>query len=233
MEVIAIIPARGGSKGIPGKNVKLLVGKPLIAHTIEHALEASVISRIVVSTDNNEIANISREYGAEVILRPTEISGDVSPSELALLHAIEYLREKEGYQPQITVFLQCTSPLITPEDIDNTVQLLLKTDADSALSVTPIHCFLWKINEQREAVGINHDERIRLRRQDREKQYLETGAIYAMRTKGFLKAKYRFFGKIVLYEIPPERSLEIDKLIDFHIAETLFIQGKKDNKQAG
>ena len=144
MNVLAIIPARGGSKGIPRENLRLLAGKPLIAHTIERARQTKSISRIVVSTDDPEIAAVSRQYGAEPVLRPAEISGDTATSESALLHAMDYLQQTEGYKPDLLVFLQCTSPLTLPEDIDGAVQALLDENADSALAVTPFHYFLWQ-----------------------------------------------------------------------------------------
>ena len=144
MKTLAIIPARGGSEGIPRKNVRLLAGKPLISHTIGAATQASSVNRVVVSTDDDEIATISRQWGAEVILRPAEISTDNSSSELALLHTLEYLHENEGYNPDLVVFLQCTSPLTLAEDIDGTVQALFDQEADSSLAVTPFHYFLWR-----------------------------------------------------------------------------------------
>ena len=220
--ILALIPARGGSKGIPHKNMSLLAEKPLLAHTIEQALRAHSVNRVAVSTDDPEIATASTQYGAEVIWRPPEISDDKASSEAALLHTLEYLREKEGYTPDIIVFLQCTSPLTLPEDIDGTVQALLDGNADSALAVTTFQHFLWQWDEHGEAAGINHDKRVRLLRQERKPQFLETGAVYAMRTDGFKKAKHRFFGNIAMYVIPPERCLEIDVPVDLIIAEALL-----------
>lgn len=225
-KIVAIIPARGGSKGIPRKNLCLLAGKPLIAHIIECARRARTVSRVIVSTDDSEIVAVSKQYGAEVVRRPQEISSDTASSESALLHVLGHLEEKEGYRPDLTVFLQCTNPLILPEDIDGAVEMLVNDNADVAFSVTPIHCFLWRNTEDGRVEGINHDERRRIIRQNRESQYLETGAFYVMRTKGFLKAKYRFFGKIKMHVIPQERALEIDEPVDFKIAEVLFSQAK-------
>jgi len=139
METLAIIPARGGSKGIPRKNVLPLAGKPLIAYNIEQARRSQFIRRVVVSTDDAEIAAVARQYGAEVVWRPAEISGDSASSESALLHALEQLRQQENYQPDLLVFLQCTSPHTPAEDIDGTVQALLEQQADSALAVIPFH----------------------------------------------------------------------------------------------
>ena len=222
MECLAIIPARGGSKGIPRKNVHPLLGKPLIAHSIEQAQLSRLVNRVVVSTDDAEIAAISRQYGAEVVWRPAEISGDSASSESALLHALEHLRQAEGYQPDLLVFLQCTSPLTLAEDIDKTIQALLAAQADSALAAIPFHYFIWKPDESGDALGVNHDKRVRLLRQEREPQYLETGAVYVMRVPGFVGAKHRFFGKTALHVMPAERRLEIDDPVDFEIAGVLM-----------
>jgi len=229
MEVLAIIPARGGSKGIPRKNIRPLLGKPLIAYNIEQARRSRWVSRVVVSTDDPEIGAISQQYGAEVVWRPAEISGDMAASEAALLHALEHLRQASGYQPDLLVFLQCTSPLTLAEDIDGTVQTMLDEGADTALAVIPFHYFIWK-SDGSDAVGVNHDKRLRPLRQEREPQYLETGAVYAMRVPGFLQARHRFFGHTAMYVMPAERRLEIDDPVDFQIAETLMRQGAAGNR---
>ena len=228
MKICAIIPARGGSKGVPRKNIQLLAGKPLIAHTIEQALQARQVNRTIVSTDDAEIAAISEQYGAEVVMRPPELATDTASSESTLLHTLDYLQQTEEYQPDLVVFLQCTSPLTLPEDIDGTVQTLLDENADSALAVTPFHYFLWRRDECGNAVGVNHDKEVRLLRQELKPQFLETGAVYAMRVRGFRKTKHRFFGKTVMYVIPPERCVEIDETFDLIIAETLLQQRPKN-----
>jgi N-acylneuraminate cytidylyltransferase len=222
MKALAIIPARGGSKGIPSKNLGLLAGKPLIAHTIERARQTKSVSRIVVSTDDPEIAAASRQYGAEVVWRPAEISGDTATSESALLHAVDYLEQTEGYKPALLVFLQCTSPLTLPEDIDGAVQVLLDENADSVLAVTPFPYFLWRRDEKGDIVGINFDRGIRPLRKDREPQFLETGAVYAMRAQGFKETGHRLFGKMAMYVMPPDRCLAIDELVDLQIGEVLM-----------
>ena len=227
MNIIGIIPARGDSKGIPHKNLCILHGKPLIAWTIEAAKGAKRVDRIVVSTDEPKISSIAKQYGSEVIWRPAEISGDTALSESALLHVLEHLRQNQGYEPDIVIFLQCTSPLILSEDIDGIVQTFLNEGADSALAVVPFHDFLWKKNARGKAVGINHNKSVRIRRQDLKPQYQETGAIYVMKTKGFRKAKHRFFGKIAMNVIPTERAYEINEPVDMQVAEALFQQREK------
>lgn len=226
-ETIAIIPARGGSKGVPRKNVLPLVGKPLIAHTIEAAQRARTVTRVVVSTDDAEIAQIAERWKAEVVWRPVEISGDSASSEAALLHVLDHLEQKEGYNPDLLVFLQCTSPLTTAADIDDTVDALHNEGADTSLAVTPFHYFLWDKDEDGDAVGINHDKRRRLLRQERKTQYLETGAVYVMRVPGFREVRHRFFGRTAWHVIPPERRLEIDEPVDFQVAEVLLRQIQK------
>jgi YrbI family 3-deoxy-D-manno-octulosonate 8-phosphate phosphatase len=221
MKILAIIPARGGSKGIPQKNIHPLAGKPLIAHTIEAAKEAEMINRVVVSTDDPEIESISETFGAEVIRRPSDISGDNARSEDALLHVMRYLEENEGYLPDLVVFLQCTSPLTTAQDIDGSVNALFNESADTALAVAPFHYFLWERNTSGDAIGINHDKSVRLMRQDQQPQYIETGAVYVMKAQQFKEVGHRFFGKTALYVMPEERCLEIDEPVDLIIAEEM------------
>ena len=222
-QILAIIPARGGSKGIPGKNIKPLRGKPLIHYNIKAALESNLVARVVVSTDDEGIAKASRDSGAEVIMRPKSISGDKASSEDALIHVLNELKQKENYVPDVVVFLQCTSPLTLSEDIDGTVAVLNKENADSAFSASLFYHDVWRIDEFG-AEGINHNKSIRPMRQDREEQFLENGAIYVFNSEGFKKYCHRFFGKTVIYKMPVERTLEIDEPYDFIIAEYLMEQ---------
>ena len=222
-KVLAVIPARGGSKGIPKKNLVKLTRKPLIAHSIQTALRSKYVTRVVVSTDDSEISTVSKNFGAEVVNRPPEISGDNASSELALLHVLEHLDVKEGYKPDILVFLQCTAPLTTYEDLDGTIEALLNEEADSSLAVTPFHYFLWKPdNKTGNSIGINHDKSRRILRQAQEPQYLETGSVYIMRAEQFRKQKHRFFGKTAMYVTPPDRYLEIDDPVDLNIAKAVL-----------
>ncbi len=213
----ALIPARGGSKGIPRKNLRLLGGRPLVAHSICAARDAKTIDDVFVSTDAPEIAATARQWGANVVDRPAEISGDDASSESALLHALETLSARGRQLPDLTVFLQCTSPLTRPEDIDGTVRVLLEAQADSALAVTDFHYFVWAQGDG-QAVGVNHDKAVRPTRQQRQPQFLETGAVYVMRTAGLRDARHRFFGKTVMYHMPAERVLEIDEPPDLELA---------------
>ncbi len=219
MKIVAIIPARGGSKGIPGKNLRLVGGKPLVGRTIEAARQTPSVMRVIVSTDDDGIAAAAKSFGAESIRRPPEISGDSSSSELALLHVLSQLEKNERYEPDLLAFLQCTSPLTSPEDIEGTIQQLLRAGADSAFAATLFHHFIWKQTSTGEAVGVNHAATGRPMRQEREPHYLETGAVYAMRASGFKRARHRFFGKIVMHLTPACRCLEIDEPDDLIRAE--------------
>jgi N-acylneuraminate cytidylyltransferase len=230
MKTIAVIPARGGSKGIPGKNIKNIAGQPLIAYSIKAALETKCVDRVIVSTDDQAIADIAEANGAEVIFRPTEISGDLASSESALLHVLQVLNEKEGFQPDMLVFLQCTSPLTLSEDIDGTVKALIQANADTSFAAAPFHYYLWSVDANGQAEGINHVKSNRPMRQQREGQFIEAGAVYVMRVGGFLEKKHRFFGKTVLYEIPEERCFEIDEPVDLLIAEQMIKESCKSKK---
>ena len=220
---IAIIPARGGSKGVPRKNVRNVAGKPLLAWNIEAAKQAQSVDRVIVSTDDEEIARISEQFGADVIWRPAEISGDTASSESALLHVLEVLK-KQNETPEQIVFLQATSPLTTSDDIDACVAKLEHEDADSAFTAKVFFYFIWKMNQDGSCDGINHDKRFRPRRQDREPQFEENGAVYVMKTDGFLKARHRFFGKTVMSLMPEERCYEIDTEADLDVADKLLQQ---------
>jgi CMP-N,N'-diacetyllegionaminic acid synthase len=207
-DVVVLIPARGGSKGIPGKNLFPLRGRPLIVHTIEQALGARHVNRVVVSTDDEEIATVSRSVGAEVVLRPANISGDQASSESALAHALEFLRQFEGYVPALVVFLQCTSPLRQPDDIDRAIETLRTRQADSLLSVSPSHKFLWNERDG-VACSLNYDWQNRPRRQDMQKQYVENGSIYIFKPAVLAGTSNRLGGKIALHVMSEEASLTL------------------------
>lgn len=217
MGATAIIPARGGSKGLPRKNILPLCGKPLIAWTIESALQATTVKRVVVSTDDAEIAEVSRAYGAETVRRPKELSGDIVPSEVALLHALRHLKINDG----ILAFLQCTSPLTLPEDIDGTVNTL--QHADSAFTGSTWNHFIWR-ETPRGIAPLAHTKEHRPMRQQKDAEFLEVGAVYALPVESFLETQTRFSGRTAIYPLPPERSIEIDDKMDFMIAEILMRQ---------
>jgi len=220
---IAIIPARGGSKGIPNKNLQTVGGITLLARTVSACLKSDSITAVYVSTDSDEIAAVALKSGAQVIRRPADISGDTASSESALLHALNEI-EKTSSLPNNVLFAQCTSPFISHTDIDGILQLL--KDHDSALTVTHNHAFIWRRDNSGNAIGINHDSAIRLPRQQLDPEFKETGALYAMNIDQFRKSGHRFFGRIGMYEVPVDRSMEIDDPEDLRLANTLEIQEK-------
>lgn len=220
---IAIIPARGGSKGIPNKNLQTVGGVTLLARTISACLKSDSITAVYVSTDSDDIAAAALNNGAQVIRRPADISGDTASSESALLHALNEI-EKTSSLPNNVLFAQCTSPFITHTDIDGILELL--KEHDSALTVTHNHAFIWRRDNAGNAIGINHDSAIRLPRQQLDPEFKETGALYAMNIDQFRKSGHRFFGRIGMYEVPADRSMEIDEPEDLRLANTLEIQEK-------
>lgn len=231
VKIVAVIPARGGSKGIPRKNVRKMVGKPVLAWNIEAAKASRFVEAVYVSTDDAEIADVARQFGAGVIDRPLEFANDTASSESALVHALDVIK-LEGEDPELLVFMQCTSPLTATVDIDNAIQKLMDEKADSCLTVTDFHYFVWKENTDGSSEGINHDKRFRPRRQDREPQFVENGAIYVMKVKGFIEAQHRFFGRTVLSVMPQERCFEIDEPADLAIAEALLARQFKNTHPA-
>jgi len=219
-EVVAIIPARGGSKGVPKKNIKPLLGKPLIGYTIEQALSTKSVDRVVVTTDCDEIASISKQFGAEVIKRPDEISGDFASSEIALIHAVGTL-EENNVDISHVVFLQCTSPIRKTNDIFDCLELVLNKGFDSALSVVENHKFLWRTDEIDRATPVNYDPQNRKMRQDI-KEYQENGSIYVMKTEDLLNSKCRLNGLIGVHVMDEITSYEIDTEVDFVVIEKLM-----------
>lgn len=227
MNFLSLIPARGGSKGIPNKNIKFLDGKPLIYYSIEVAKKAKLVNKVVVSTDRKEIAAVAKKYGAEVIDRPAELASDESPTELTMIHAVVEL-EKSGYKPDYIVLLQPTSPLRYPDDVDNSINKILKDKADSLLSVQFNKHFLWK-DDKGKFTPVNYDILDRPRRQDRDLEFLENGSIYVTKYDVLHAHKSRLGGKVGYYVMDEESSIEIDSEFDFWLAEMVL---KKYNKQS-
>lgn len=219
---LAIIPARGGSKGIPGKNIKPFMGKPLVAHSIAHAMSASSVTHTVVSTDDAAIARVARDCGAMVIDRPADLSGDAASSESALTHAIEALRAAHGLSFERIVFLQATSPLRREGEVDAAVSLLEAEKADSLVSVCASHDFLWT-SRPGLSLGepVNYDPLRRPRRQDMAPQFRENGSLYVFSAAGYEKHRCRLFGRIALHEMPAMMSLQIDSPEDWIMLEAV------------
>lgn len=219
-DVAVIIPARGGSKGVPRKNLRAVGGIPLIGRAVLAAIAARSVGGVWVSTDDAEIADVATRYGAQIVSRPIELATDDTSSEAVLLHALDTL-SATGTRPRITVFVQCTAPFVCADDIDGVVNQLVLGNADSAFAAAYFHGFLWEKDATGATRAVDHSSDERKRRQDLAPRYLEAGSVYAFRTEGFRAAGRRFFGKIALYEIPRERCWEIDDEADLAVAEVL------------
>jgi len=206
---VAVIPARGGSKGIPGKNLKPFLGLPLVAHSIRAALAAETVDEVIVSSDDDAILEAATAHGAVGLKRPAGISGDEASSESVLLHAVE--AHAGCGAAETLVMLQCTSPLTTAAEIDLVVSARLRLAADTAFSVVEVHAFLWRIAPDGTGIGVNHDaSKPRQRRQDRPEEFRETGAIYAFDKTGFCGAGQRFFGRSVPVVLPEATEIDLD-----------------------
>lgn len=223
MTAVAIIPARGGSKGIPRKNLAMCGGKPLIAWAIEAALAAKTLSGVYVSTEDAEIADVARSSGAGVVDRPAELASDIATSEAVLLDAIHHLSphpERSVLHAHVTVLLQCTSPLTLPEDIDGCVNpMLTRANLGCCFTATPFHGFVWR--GQREVLHYSH-ENDRFGRQLLGGFWLETGAVYAIRTRGLLSSGRRFSGPLLPWQVPSERAHEIDTPAELELCDYLL-----------
>ena len=219
--ITALIPARGGSKTIPGKNIKEFAGKPLIIHSIEYALESKFVDEVVVSTDDIKISKISRDTGAAIIKRPDELSTDTAATESAVEH---YLNSRSK-KPDIIVLLQATSPLRPKNSLDKAITYFIKEEFDSLLSITPTHRFFWRVKDDNTAYA-EYDYLYRPLRQDmnpEDMRYIENGSLYIFTRKHFEKIGNRLGGKIGYVAWSEEYSLEIDTPLDFEFVEKLFL----------
>lgn len=218
--VVAIIPARGGSKGVPRKNVLPVGGVPLVARAVASARSAARVDLVVVSTDDAEIAAVARGAGAVVVDRPADLAGATASSESALLHTLDEL-DRRGTSVGTVVFLQATSPFIAAAGIDEAVAMVAGGGYDAAFSAFETYGFLWSRDEDAAAVAINHDAAHRPRRQDREPHYLETGAFYVFDAAGFRVARHRFFGRVGIVEVPEISAVEIDDHAQLALARAI------------
>jgi CMP-N,N'-diacetyllegionaminic acid synthase len=219
MHTVAIIPARGGSKGLKEKNIYPVAGKPLLAWTVLQALASTTIERVFVTTDDEAIASVASEYGAEVIVRPQELAGDKASSESAILHAAGVI-ERDYHMPLSTiVFLQATSPLRKPGDIDRAVELFYQEGADSLISVTRADDLtLWESRAGRWE-SVNFDYRNRGMRQDRPAQFIENGSIYIFKPEVLTAFCNRIGQKLSAYEMEFWQTWEIDTIEEIDLIE--------------
>lgn len=224
MNILTVIPARGGSKGVPRKNVRPVGGKPLIAWSIEAAAKSKMVDFFCVSTDDDEIADTAREYGAEVLYRPSDIAGDRTPMVEVVQHALQICEERRGCTYDYLLLLQPTAPLRTAEDIDEALKNLLEAGADSVISMYQVedaHPARMYLVEDGYLVPFYQEPPGSLR-QDLPKVFHRNGAIYACKTALIKKEGKLWGGKMVPYIMPKERSANIDDLQDLVIADFLL-----------
>ena len=232
MKILTIIPARGGSKGIRLKNLSKIYGKPLVAYSIEHSLASKLINRTIVSTDNEEIAKVSEEYGAEIpILRSKELAGDRILDLPVFEHMLTYLKEEENYEPEIVVHLRPTSPYRKAEWVDSAIKLLIEnTSADSVRSVSepsqhPYRVFEIKNKYLLPLMNERHPEPYLLRRQDLPKMYYYNCVIDVTKPSTIFNKKSMTGDKMLPYILKREDSIDIDTPMDLEFAK-VFLKGR-------
>ena len=218
--VVAIIPARGGSKGVPHKNIRPVGGVPLIQRSVHALGQIPSIDRTYVSTDDPTIGQVAHAAGASIIRRPDELATDTATSEAALLHALDTIRDRFGRYPSILAFVQATSPFIPEGELAEAIARVRDGDEDVVFSAVRNDHFLWRVDEHG-AYGVNHDKSFRPRRQEREPEWRETGAFYIISVPGFLEARHRFFGRVGIEEVPEDDSIEIDTEEELTIADAI------------
>lgn len=216
IKFISLIPARSGSKGIIGKNTVNLLGKPLLAWSIEASLNSKYISKTIVSSDDNNILNIAKQFKADTLMRPKELASDSSTSEAVVEHLLRTLDEEVKLYDYL-ILLQATSPLRDSNDIDDSIKKLLNSNATALISVFKDESKIlkaFKENDDGYIEGISNNEYPFSRRQDLPPVYMSNGAIYIIKIAEFLKTKKLFTDKTTLYEMSKEKSLDIDTLED-------------------
>ena len=235
MDAIAFIFARGGSKGLPGKNIKPLSSKPLIAWAIHHAQAVKRIRRVIVSTDSEEIASVARKYGAEVpFLRPPELAQDDSPELNSWKHALDYIQQEENQLPDVMVSVPVTAPLRLPIDIENCLDLYSRAKPDVVVTVTDAHRspyfnMIKKNKDGTVGLVIPPDKAVS-RRQDVPDVFDMTTVAYAVDPQYIMESDSIFGGRVMAVHVPVERSIDIDTLLDFQIAEHLMrLREESDN----
>lgn len=225
-KIVGVITARGGSKAIPHKNTVPLAGKPLIAWTIEAALQSRRLDRLIVSTDDPEIAETSRAWGAEVpFLRPAELAEDNTPHILVMLHSLSWLNESAAASPDYLLLLQPTSPLRTAEDIDTAIEIAEARDAIAVVSVAEMHRHPYlskRILEDGTLADFVETDIAYLRRQALPPAYALNGAIYLNRPESLLRDRTFVPPGTLAYVMPPERSMDVDSPWDLHLIELVL-----------
>ncbi len=225
--MLALIPARGGSVGVPGKNIRPLGGKPLIAYTIEAARQSKIFNRVIVSTDQREIADISAYYGAEVpFIRPKELSTNEAKSMDVVFHALQWLEQNEKYVPEVVTLLQPTSPFRDAQAIIEASELFKTVHATRLVSIKEsAEHYYWMYSICEERIRPVSGKFHRGRRQDLPKAYTLNGAIYMGKSNILVKEKSYLGHDTVGFVMSRSKSIDIDDMFDFFIAETMLEKG--------
>jgi N-acylneuraminate cytidylyltransferase len=232
-DAVGFVFARGGSKGVPRKNIRILAGKPLIAWSIETARKSRFIRRVVISTDDKEIADVAQQFGADVpFMRPAELATDKASEWLAWQHAITEVQKHDTGAFDVFVSIPATSPLRSTADVDACITRLLETDADIVITVrksdrSPYFNMVKLDDKGYASIVISNVGNVPVRRQDVPQVYDVTTVAYAARPDFVLHARGLFEGKVQVVEIPPERALDIDTELDFRVAECLMKEREK------
>ncbi len=218
-KVTAIILARGGSKGIPNKNILEFLGKPLVAWSVIQAKLTKEIDNVYISSDSDEILNIAGKYGAIKIKRPDDISGDTAKSEEAILHALDII----GKNHKCIIMLEPTAPLRKPDDLSKAIKLFIDNKWDSAFSSAELQDFLiWKKDKEGKLIGVNYNYEVQEPRQLRDMEYVENGAIYIFKPEIMINNLNRFGGDIGMIPNKFWQSFEIDEKDDWEFVELIF-----------
>ena len=222
LSTLAIIPARGGSARIPGKNLFKIAGKTLLEISIDHAKESTHVDRIIVSTEDSEITKVSVDAGIEVIERPESLATGSATSEQSLIHVLDHLALTESYIPDELVFLQCTSPFRRQDDIDSAISLFRSKNYDAVFSATRYRKYLWKLQgDEAKSINFRYDAE-RWMEQDFPSQFQENGSIYILKPWVLRLLSYRFGGKIGIHLMDDISALQIDEPNDLVLLENLM-----------
>lgn len=222
-QILAIIPARSGSKRLPKKNLRILKGRPLLYYTIDAVKNSKYVNRIVVSTEDDTIAQVSQSYGAEIIMRPPELATDESSTISVVINVLEQLHKKEKYNPDLIVLLQPTSPLRSTEDIDNAINTFQNSSKDSLISVTVYeHSPYWAFRIEKDLLQPEFTQDSPKRSQDIPTLYRPNGAIFITRPETLLKNRSFYTNQIIPFIMPKEKSIDIDDEFDFSLVEFLL-----------
>lgn len=222
MHVAAVIPARGGSKGIPKKNLVPVCGKPLVAWSVEQACAAQRVDSVWVSSDSDEILDVAVRYGARPIKRPADIAGDEVSSEAAWWHAFDFI-ETGGTKVDLMIGMQATSPVREAADLDRALSQFERERFDSLLSCCEIEdFFIWRYGADGMPTGVNHDYKHRARRQNIEKRYLENGSFYIFKPEYLRRDNNRLNGRIGIYLMEKHKMFQIDNRADIPLVEAIL-----------